>query len=150
MVINKLLAFAETLYKQLDYAIDTDPQLIMEQVRRDDTLKLMELAMVLFSRVSPSVCDPNQITSNPLVKFDFQFIEQRRLTAKILTILVRDFEAIKHATNQTQKSHNQSDAPSPALLNVFKLSIQNLLLLYPVFSFFLDNLNRDNFDEVFD
>ena len=32
-VINKLLAFIETLYKQLDYAVDTDPELIEESVK---------------------------------------------------------------------------------------------------------------------
>ena len=70
----------------------------------------MELSLILFSRIaaSPSL-DQSQVTSNPLLKFDFLFIEQRRLASKSLTILVRDFEAVKYHEAMTTNSVQNAD-----------------------------------------
>jgi len=38
--------------------------------------------------------DPAAVMGNPLLKYNFLFIEQRRLTAKILTNLIAGFEAL--------------------------------------------------------
>lgn len=37
------------------------------------------------------------IIPNPLVKYNFKFTEERRLSAKILTMLVRDFRHFTQA-----------------------------------------------------
>lgn len=96
IVVNKLLEFTEALYKQLDFFIDTDPQHIAEQVKEQETLKLTQVIAVLLDRLPGSgATEQTQILSNPLKKFGFQFIEQRRLGTKILTMLVRDHKAAK-------------------------------------------------------
>lgn len=67
---------------------------------------------------------------NPLVKFNFKFTEERRLSAKILTMLVRDFRRFTQAECE----------------HLLMVSVQNLIVFYPVFQFSLEHFNREHFD----
>ena len=96
-MVNKLLSFIETLYKQLDWAIGTDPELIASCVKDEETVQLVGNLIVIFERLPGNQMDPEGsagLNSNPLRKFGFQFMEQKRLTSKLLTMLSRDFQAL--------------------------------------------------------
>ena len=67
------------------------------------------------------------------MKFNFDFIEQRRLTAKLLTMLGRDFGLLRLLD-------------SAALASLFRLCIQNLTFFFPVFLHFVTSVNKANFD----
>lgn len=47
-MVNKLLAFIETLYKQLDSAIGTDPELIASCVKDEETAMLVGNLLTIF------------------------------------------------------------------------------------------------------
>jgi len=51
LILNKLLAFIDILYKQLDWAIGTDPELIQKCVQEKETQVLMKMMEQLFQRL---------------------------------------------------------------------------------------------------
>ena len=127
---NKLMYFIQLLYKSLDWAIGTDPAVIAKAVKDEETKALFQfLAAPSFTRLPSS----SQSLENLLVKFNFDFIEQRRLTAKLLTMLSRDFGLLRLLD-------------SAALAALFRLCIQNLTFFFPIFLHFVTTVNKANFD----
>lgn len=71
------------------------------------------------------------------MKFNFDFIEQRRLTAKLLTMLSRDFGLLRLLD-------------AAALAALFRLCLQNLTFFFPIFLHFVTTMNKENFDGASD
>jgi len=127
---NKLMYFIQLLYKSLDWAIGVDPAVIAKAVKDEETKALFQfLAAPSFTRLPSS----SQSLENLLVKFNFDFIEHRRLTAKLLTMLSRDFGLLRLLD-------------SAALAALFRLCIQNLTFFFPIFLHFVTTVNKENFD----
>jgi hypothetical protein len=127
---NKLMYFIQLLYKSLDWAIGTDPAVIAKAVKDEETKALFQfLAAPSFTRLPSS----SQPLENLLVKFNFDFIEQRRLTAKLLTMLSRDFGLLRLLD-------------AAALAALFRLCVQNLTFFFPIFLHFVTTVNKANFD----
>jgi hypothetical protein len=127
---NKLMYFIQLLYKSLDWAIGTDPAVIAKAVKDEETKALFQfLAAPSFTRLPSS----SQSLENLLVKFNFDFIEQRRLTAKLLTMLSRDFGLLRLLD-------------AAALAALFRLCVQNLTFFFPIFLHFVTTVNKANFD----
>ena len=74
---NKLLYFIQILYKNLEWAVDVDPEVISQGTSPQQVEYLVGLLFNFITKI--------QKQSN------FEFIEERRLCVKILTMLVRDF-----------------------------------------------------------
>ena len=122
--------FIQLLYKSLDWAIGVDQAAIAKAVKDEETKALFQfLAAPSFTRL-PSSSKP---VDNLLVKFNFDFIEQRRLTAKLLTMLGRDFGLLRLLD-------------SAALASLFRLCVQNLTFFFPIFLHFVTSVNKANFD----
>ena len=64
-----------------------------------------------------------------MVKFNFQYFEEKRLSAKLLTILTRDYRILK----TLKKKYAYEEAYN----EIFRLTIQNFVLAYPVYNFFI-------------
>ena len=127
---NKLMYLIQLLYKSLDWAVGVDQAVIAKAVKDEETKALFQfLAAPSFTRLPPS----SKPVDNLLVKFNFDFIEQRRLTAKLLTMLGRDFGLLRLLD-------------SAALASLFRLCIQNLTFFFPVFLHFVTSVNKANFD----
>jgi hypothetical protein len=69
---------------------------------------------------------------NPFSKFNFQFVEKRRLTAKNLTVIIRDFHKLKEEDCNV----------------LFRLCLQNLILFFPLYQFFMDKFSKEKFEEL--
>ena len=74
-----------------------------------------------------------------MAKFNYLHIEEKRLSAKILTILSRDHQAISTAFKSGHKD---------AFNDIFRLSIQNLVLFYPVFLTFINTISKEQFENL--
>ena len=123
------------MYKNLEWAINVDPEVISKAVIDSETIKLIStLVQHNFTHLK---CEGN--SENPLTKFNYQFIEEKRLSAKILTILSRDHQAV----SKSFKSGNKD-----AFNEIFRLCIQNLVFFYPVFLYFINTVSKELFDDM--
>jgi hypothetical protein len=142
---SKLLYFLQLLYKATEWAIGVDDQLVAEAIPLDQSEALLKLicegsfsSLPLISSVDSASLE-QAILGNPLVRFNFLHIEERRLAAKVLTIISRDHLQLRHRIKRN----------SVELGNVvFRLAIQNLIAIQPAFMFWANSVNKDNFDDL--
>ena len=104
MDVNRLLHFTQLLYKTIESSINTDPHLIESSTKPQVQNALLTLLV------------ENCFTKVPQ-NFTFPHLEQRRLTSKLLTMLVRDFYVLNSEQDQC----------------IFRLCIQNLIYFQRVF-----------------
>lgn len=71
---------------------------------------------------------------NPLVKYNFEFAEQKRLVSKIFTMMVRD--------------HGVLDKHPNLHLDLFRLAVQNLAFFQPVFWYFVNSMSKEKYDSI--
>jgi hypothetical protein len=107
---NQILRFIQILYKNLEWALDVDPEIIQANCAKNEGGILFQLLTENFLKLPP-------VKSSIFERFGFEFIEHRRLTSKILTILLRGFLKIK-----------QNDCE-----DFFRICIQNLVQFNSVF-----------------
>ena len=67
--MNKLLYFIQTLYKNIEWAIGIDPEVLEASVKSEETKVLMQLLVEYFTKL------PSTGSTSPLLKFNFEYVE---------------------------------------------------------------------------
>ena len=102
----------QILYKNIEWAINIDPEVLNACIKDTETALLLN-TLITFNFTSLT-STPFLQQSSYLEKYNFMFIEEKRLTSKILTILTRDHSVLKRAYSGGKKD---------AFNDVFRFSI---------------------------
>lgn len=78
-----------------------DPRVVDESVKDDEVATLLQVLIEAHFHclVPAGSLQPQSVMENPLVKYNFEFAEQKRLVSKIFTMMVRDHHVLKKHPN---------------------------------------------------
>ena len=93
---NKLTQLVVYVFQSLQWAVDCDPDMVRASLSSIDFTAFVESLMTLqFNRVASPLKSLDTLTAEGLTdKENLTFVKQRRLIAKMLVILFRDFNKL--------------------------------------------------------
>ena len=113
----------------MEWAVGVDPGAVEQSISQGTSTEIIQ---ILLSGCFTSVPPPQD--GHVFGRFNYLFVEQRRLTAKVLTMVVRDFAKL----NQQQLSE------------IFRIALQNMVFIAPLYSHFMNRVSKEEFEGLGD